>query len=298
MSGGFRRLLGRRETARFKAFVLAIVIQMLVLAIAFQFVTLQTWIPKFPPIGVIVGGLLFGMAMGWSAGCPAGIWYKLGGGNVSVFLSLVGMFLGYASMEIGTLKGIRLWLQSIDSFSQSNHHTLPSLLGYSHTVIALLIGSVTLFFLWRSNHQDKTGSWKWWISGSLLGLIGLLAWLSSTFSQRPFGMAILAGSKDVFWPFISGNSGFLSWDFCFVVGIPLGGYISARHQKSFSWGTLQGQEALKRLSGGLLLGMSSSLAGGCTVGHGLSGIPMLSLGSIVFILFAILGTWLMEALAK
>jgi hypothetical protein len=37
------------------------------------------------------------------------------------------------------------------------------------------------------------------------------------------------------------------------------------------------------------LGASASLAGGCTVGHGLAGIPILSIGSIAFTLFAMLG---------
>ena len=47
----------------------------------------------------------------------------------------------------------------------------------------------------------------------------------------------------------------------------------------------------KLAEGGFLLETSGSLVGGCTVGHGLAGIPLLSLGGITFTLFAILGPW-------
>ena len=44
-------------------------------------------------------------------------------------------------------------------------------------------------------------------------------------------------------------------------------------------------------TGGLLLGVGASLAAGCTVGHSLVGLPLLSVGSIVTTFFIILGSW-------
>ena len=41
----------------------------------------------------------------------------------------------------------------------------------------------------------------------------------------------------------------------------------------------------------LLLGIGASLAGGCTVGHSLVGVPLLSVGSIVTTVFIVLGSW-------
>jgi hypothetical protein len=81
------------------------------------------------------------------------------------------------------------------------------------------------------------------------------------------------------------------WDLFLVLGIPLGSFISASRSGSFSWSSLSGPAMWKLAGRGVLLGASGSLAGGCTVGHGLAGIPLLSLGSIVFTIFAMIGVW-------
>ncbi len=43
--------------------------------------------------------------------------------------------------------------------------------------------------------------------------------------------------------------------------------------------------------GGALLGIAASLAGGCTVGHSLAGIPLPSVGGLVTSVFIVLGSW-------
>ena len=122
-------------------------------------------------------------------------------------------------------------------------------------------------------------------------MIGVLAWISSTFAGRSFGMAVMPGSKDVFDFFSNAKGSSLTWDFFFVLGIPLGGFLSALRKHEFKWSSISGASIWKSVGGGLLLGISGSFAAGCTVGHGLTGIPLLSLGSIVFTLFAIFGAW-------
>lgn len=291
MSGGFRRLLGWRETTRSKAFLLAIAIQMLGLSLLLPWLGTKVWIPAFSPIGIIGGGLLFGMAMGWSGGCPAGIWYKAGGGNLSVLLSLVGMVVGYTTLEVGFLKPTRLWLQSIGTYQGL---TLTKLTGLSY--LALLISLFLLFLLWRAKPSDKSGSWTWRRTGLWVGIVGLLAWYSSSLAQRPFGMAILSGSQDMVGAWFWDKQALMRWDIYFVAGVPIGGFMAAKRGATFRWEGPQGSEVWKRFSGGLLLGSSASIAGGCTVGHGVTGIPLLSVGSILFISFAIFGTWLGEAL--
>lgn len=81
----------------------------------------------------------------------------------------------------------------------------------------------------------------------------------------------------------------LTWDLFFVLGIPIGAYLATRRSGSFKWSSISGAGIWKLAGGGFLLGASASLAGGCTIGHGLAGIPLLSAGSIIFTVFAILG---------
>jgi uncharacterized membrane protein YedE/YeeE len=104
-------------------------------------------------------------------------------------------------------------------------------------------------------------------------------------------MAVLPGSKDALDLLAIGNRSALSWDLFFVVGIALGGFLSAFRNGTFSWSNISGAAIWKLAAGGFVLGASASLAGGCTVGHGLTGFPLLSLGSITFTVFAILGAW-------
>jgi uncharacterized membrane protein YedE/YeeE len=43
--------------------------------------------------------------------------------------------------------------------------------------------------------------------------------------------------------------------------------------------------------GGLLMGIGAALAGGCNLGHGLVGVPLLSLGSITTVAAMLPGVW-------
>ncbi len=46
------------------------------------------------------------------------------------------------------------------------------------------------------------------------------------------------------------------------------------------------------LAGGALMGSSAALAVGDNILHGLSGVPLLAVGSIVFMFFAFIGVWI------
>ena len=43
---------------------------------------------------------------------------------------------------------------------------------------------------------------------------------------------------------------------------------------------------------GAVMGISATLAGGCNIGHGFSGLPTLALSSLTATLFTFLGAWL------
>jgi len=43
---------------------------------------------------------------------------------------------------------------------------------------------------------------------------------------------------------------------------------------------------------GVVMGVSATLAGGCNIGHGFSGLPTLALSSLTATLFTFLGAWL------
>ena len=124
-----------------------------------------------------------------------------------------------------------------------------------------------------------------------MGLLGIVAWPLSALSERTFGMAVVPGSVNAL-DFVSGGEiSRLNWDVFFVLAIPVGAYLAARQRGLLSSDPVSGAEAARAFGGGALLGIGASLAGGCTVGHSLVGLPLLSPGSLVTTLFIVLGSW-------
>jgi hypothetical protein len=169
--------------------------------------------------------------------------------------------------------------------------TLASLFNLPLWWISAPLAVVLLFVLLKNSPANPEKGWNWRKTGLWVGTIGLIAWVVSSLAGRFFGMAVLPGSKEVIDLITIGERRALSWDFFFVLGIPIGGFISTSRHGKFSWSNISGAAIWKLAGGGFVLGASASLAGGCTVGHGLTGIPVLSIGSIVFTVFAMLGAW-------
>lgn len=288
MNSGFRNLLVRRDATRFKAYFLAIAVQMLILPLLQFFGLAKFSVPAFYPVGATLGGFLFGLAMNWGGGCAAGVWYKFGGGSIGAFVAILGLIIGYLATENGALQSLRTFIQSIGN---SEATTLATWLDLPHWWISAPLAVVLLFFLLKNSPANPEKGWNWRKTGLWAGAIGTIAWVASSLSGRAFGMAILPGSKDVIDLVAIGNRSALSWDCFFVLGIPIGGFIATTRHETFSWSNISGAAIWKLAGGGFMLGASASLAAGCTVGHGLTGIPLLSLGSIAFTVFAILGTW-------
>jgi hypothetical protein len=83
---------------------------------------------------------------------------------------------------------------------------------------------------------------------------------------------------------------FMSWDVLFVLGIPLGALVAARRSGPVKATKVSLSRASKHFAGGLGLGAGPSLAAGCTVGHGLTGVPLLAPGSVLAIVSIFAGS--------
>lgn len=262
---------------------------MLVLPLLVHLGWVQLSIPAFYPLGAVLGGYLFGLAMGWAGGCAAGLWYKLGSGDWGRFAALVGMIAGAAATEAGPLRWVREQVQGIGNADEIRMATLSELLQAEW--IAYPLGGLILLWLSRSRTSTPPGIWSWPRTGIALGLLGVLAWPLSALAGRFFGMAVLPGSTALLDFAVTGQRSYLNWDLLFVLGLPLGAYLAAKRQGPVSSEPVDGAELARAFGGGLLLGVGASLAGGCTVGHSLVGVPLLSVGSLVTTVFILLGTW-------
>ena len=140
--------------------------------------------------------------------------------------------------------------------------------------------------------------WPWYVAGPLIGLcvpalllIGNKP-LGSTTSLRAM-CAGLFPSRVEFFNYDWKRSG--AWNIALVGGIAVGAFIAATllpHDTStllpatlFSWNALlTTRGAITIVLGGFLAGFGATYAGGCTSGHGITGLASLQLASLIAVL--------------
>jgi uncharacterized protein len=198
--------------------------------------------------------------------------------------------------------------------------TIYSILGINRWLVIALIAVPALIFIAKGNFKRPASQkgFSWWLTGIIVGLIGIVAFYTSqvyggfaqarglsftgpmneltawfTGSAKLAAVQQAAGDAQADVSSVIGKFGTLTWSVWMVFGLVLGSFSSAFKNKEFSWRAPKAQSLVTQFGGGLLMGFGASLAGGCNIGHGLSGLSTLALGSLVSVIFIILGSWTM-----
>lgn len=147
------------------------------------------------------------------------------------------------------------------------------------------------------------GTWNWYIAGPLIGLFVPLLLL---FGNKLFGISssfehlCSIALPEIKAKVLDYNAIKNGWKFYFVVGIVLGGFISANFLSDTDLALLpQDYYSLggyiKLFIGGLLVGFGTRYANGCTSGHAITGISLLNPASIkatiMFFVGGLIYTW-------
>lgn len=298
MNSGFSNVIRRQDYTKLKSFIAAILIQMMVLPLLFallyingatHYIVANIGLPPLFLVASALGGFIFGLMMYYSGGCGAGIFFKLGEKKGDALFAVIGFIIGVYITEKGVLSFVKTSTQSWVVFNQQPVWQMSSpLIAASLVVLSSIIG---LFFLFKTKDNTPAGAqWGWKKTGIAVGAIGIVGWVSALGAHMTYGMNIMAGTIDM----VDLN---YTWPFMFVIGIPLGAFwVARKDQRKF---TLPNANIIsKRLAGGFGLGISGSIAAGCTVGHGLTFAPLLSIGSFVAVLFIFIGSGLVGYLTR
>ena len=266
------------------------------------------WQPRFPWASYLVGGLLFGYGMVLAGGCPQRSLVKAGSGNLRCIVTLVVVAIAAQMSLRGVLAefrtaGLDRWAIELPG-PQDAGSVLAPLLAVSASglrwalVLALLLAAGML--VWRQRAMLDRSHWvgglvvgalvtaAWWLTGH----VGYLAehpetleaaWLG-TQSRRPEGLSFtapLAHTLDLltFW---TDRNTTASFGVLLALGVALGSFASAKLRGEFRLEFFRtpgefGQHA----AGGLLMGFGGVTAMGCSVGQGVTGLGMLSLGALL-----------------
>jgi hypothetical protein len=94
------------------------------------------------------------------------------------------------------------------------------------------------------------------------------------------------------------GDGFPAWDLWLVAGVAAGGWLAARRRGTIVLASPGPGALVRRLVGGAGLGAGASIATGCTVGQGLTGLALLAPSSVVVMTSIFAGVALTTLVAR
>lgn len=300
VNSAFRDVVLLRDGTLLRTWGLAVVVQLLGLQALLALTGLfEPDVPPLWPAANALGGFAFGAGMVLAGGCASGTCYRTGEGMLGSLLALLGFGLMTVVVDAGPLRPLQDALRMPLLTGQAA--TLPALLGAPSWAVGLGLGLPLLVGLLRGARRSGGRApyqrgWPWLLTGLGLGLIGLAAWVSSTATGRAYGLSITGPIRSWFRYLTTGEAGFLDWGSWMLLGLLGGAFLAARLYGEGKLRLPPPARTLQALGGGLLMGFGAQLAGGCNIGHGFTGLAVLSLGSLLTTASIVLGAWTMSAL--
>lgn len=289
MSTAFLNGFFLRDFTLLRAYGLAVAVQMLALPLLITQTDLVS--PRYIPffwVAQMTGGFLFGAGMALVGGCATAIWYRMGEGSPAAFLAILGYMGGVAMTGIGIFRPLMKALRGPVIGSSGTPATLPHLLGMPlWLLIPLFLIPIFLFLLGKPD--GYLGGWTWVATGMSIGLIGTLAWVSAGAAGHQGGLGTVEASASLVQSLLLGNHAKINWATFMLLGIPLGSFLAARSSGEFALSFPPATQLLRSLGGGWVMGVGAALSGGCNISHGLTQLPLLAAGSLLAMLFIVLG---------
>ena len=255
--------------------------------------------PDLPWLAIITGGLLFGAGMVLTRGCPSRLTVLLGSGNLrSLTVLLVFAVTAHATLK-GVLSPVRTALGTATA-PLGDFVSLAALPG-GPLLVSGLIAVVALVFALRSDAARRHLG-----LGFLLGLLVPAAWVGTGFilfdAFDPIPMESLSftspTAETLFWG-VASTSIPAGFGVGLIGGAVGGALLSSTIGGRFRWQSFETPAQTGRyVAGGALMGVGGVLAGGCTLGAGLSGVPSLSFAPILAIVSIIAGGRMTDLLLR
>ncbi|MEM6596218.1 MAG: YeeE/YedE thiosulfate transporter family protein, partial [Pseudomonadota bacterium] len=236
-------------------------------------------------------GLLFGAGMILTRGCASRLTVLSATGNLRAVLVLTVLAItSHATMK-GVLAPLRTSLGSY-SFELTHGIVFSSTIGFVLVLLLLVAGSAMLVWRYRSSALSL-------ISGAVIGLVAVGGWVATStllFDEfDPLAVQTAAfiqpWSDTLFWTIASSAvpAGFAVG---FLFGVLVGSFLSAAARGELTLVTFETpKQTVFYISGGVLMGVGGVLAGGCTIGAGLSGVATGSITAMIALISIVVGGW-------
>ena len=246
-----------------------------------------------PWLAILTGGLLFGAGMVLTRGCVSRLTVLTGSGNLRALTVLI----VFAVAAHATLKGVLAPLRTSLGAVTVNLGDSAALPGSALLWTALIAVAALLVSLRSGNRLGTI------VLAVLLGLLVPLAWVGTGFvlydDFDPIAMESLSftspWAETLFWS-VASTSIPAGFGVGLVGGVLTGALAASLLFGSFRWQSFTSPaETGRYAAGAVLMGVGGVLAGGCTVGAGLAGIPTLSVAAILALLAIAAGALITNA---
>jgi hypothetical protein len=240
----------------------------------------------FAPAAAILGGYIFGLGIVMAGGCGSGVLYKQGEGQFAALVAALGFGISLIASYHGPLKPLMQFIKGYrveigkgeDAIASPALWDLLGGPGMKWIVIAVVVAIIIPVVLKGKpfGKQPKKG-WSWSLGGLVVGLVIILAWWTSyQWGGRARGLSFSGPLAEMFMWILTGNSGAkndlmfsilgfgaISWSALYVLGVPLGAYLSSKGLEEFKLTSPKDpMELLRVFFGGMVMGVGGALAGG------------------------------------
>lgn len=245
---------------------------------------------ELPVLAIVLGGLLFGAGMVLTRGCASRLTVLAGSGNLRAALVLVVFAIAAHAAMKGVLAPLRTVLAQV-TLPMGELTSLAALPGGAPLWSALILVPALAFVL-RSKVAPRH-----LLLGAGIGVLAALGWVGTgyilydDFDPIAFeSLAFTAPSADTLFWGVAATSIPAKFGTGLIGGVLLGALVASTLGGRFQWQSFESPAQTGRyMAGAVLMGVGGVLAGGCTVGAGLSGVPTLSFAAILALAAITLG---------
>ena len=247
--------------------------------------------------GLVFGGLVFGVGMALTNGCPLRhIILAAEGSARSWFVLFLVAITGYATIR-GILTLIRLPIENAGRVTNLDENepllTIPQFFSANpttHLIVGLLIGGGIAAFIMikaiRHHHMVQLGY------GAAIGLLIPATWfVTGNLGYDEFdpvaaeGVSFIAPLSNGLQYLMTYTGATANFGITLLAGCLMGAIVSAIVGKNFAFRSFEHEKDILRYTiGAMMLGFGSVTALGCSIGQGLTGLSLLSLSSVVAVI--------------
>ena len=236
-----------------------------------------------PLVAIVAGSLMFGIGMAMVGTCGFGSLVRLGTGDLrSLIVVIVLGATAYATLR-GVLSGLRIGFLENLSVAMPNgvHSDMVSLTSHALSSdvriwVAAIVG-LTLCALALGDRRLRRAP-RLLSAGIVLGVGIVAGWIATTLlgddfasPVQPQSLTFVSTIGKALYASLLNVSNFADFGVASVFGVVIGSWLAAWRSSELRWEAFDDDHEMRRhLGGAALMGVGGILAGGCTIGQGIT----------------------------